>query len=107
MVPKRKGFDEKVSQREAFFLGGGYLILPLDYMAIVMEKKTRNFLLFFFPEAYYKKAEAAVVVIDVTQRKTLDNGVLWKKDVDDKVYLRNSEPIPVILFANKVPLAFT
>lgn len=51
--------------------------------------------------AYYKKAEAAVVVIDVSQRKTLDNGILWKKDVDDKVYLRNSEPIPVILFVNK------
>lgn len=51
--------------------------------------------------AYYKKAEAAVIVVDVQNRKTLENGIAWKKDVDDKVYLRNAEPIPVILFANK------
>jgi len=53
-------------------------------------------------KAYYKKAEAAVIVVDVTQKKTLENGAEWKKDVDDKIYLGNSnEAIPAILFANK------
>jgi len=50
---------------------------------------------------YYKHAVAAIVVFDITKRGTLDNAKRWKADVDDKVFLRNGDNIPVVLFANK------
>jgi len=50
---------------------------------------------------YYKHAVAAIVVFDITKRGTLDNARKWKADVDDKVFLRNGDNIPVVLFANK------
>ena len=53
---------------------------------------------------YYKHAVAAIVVFDITKRDTLENAKKWKADVDDKVFLRNGDNIPVVLFANKVKL---
>eukprot|EP00483_Globobulimina_turgida_P002254 UN02256 len=50
---------------------------------------------------YYKHAVAAIVVFDITKRDTLENAKKWKADVDDKVFLRNGDNIPVVLFANK------
>jgi len=50
---------------------------------------------------YYKHAVAAIVVFDITRKPTLDNARKWKEDVDDKVFLRNGDNIPVVLFANK------
>eukprot|EP01083_Nonionella_stella_P093302 261443_1 len=50
---------------------------------------------------YYKHAVAAIVVFDITTRDTLENAKKWKADVDDKVFLRNGDNIPVVLFANK------
>lgn len=50
---------------------------------------------------YYKHAVAAIVVFDITNKNTLDNAAKWKADVDDKVFLRNGDNIPVVLFANK------
>ena len=51
---------------------------------------------------YYKHAVAAIVVIDITKKQTLINAKKWKNDVDDKVFLRDGDNIPVVLFANKV-----
>jgi len=50
---------------------------------------------------YYRHAVAAVVVFDITNAQSLDNAKKWKSDVDDKVFLRNEDNIPVVLFANK------
>merc|ERR1711997_162285 len=50
---------------------------------------------------YYKHAQAALVVMDVKNLKTLESAIKWKRDVDSKVYLRNGDHIPVVLFANK------
>lgn len=50
---------------------------------------------------YYKHAVAAIVVFDITQKETLNGAKKWKLDVDEKVFLRNGDNIPVVLFANK------
>lgn len=50
---------------------------------------------------YYKNALAAIVVFDITQKISLQNAKMWKKDVDDKVFLPNGDNIPAILLANK------
>ncbi|ETO26526.1 RAB32, member RAS oncogene family [Reticulomyxa filosa] len=50
---------------------------------------------------YYKHAVAAIVVFDITQKDTLNGAKKWKVDVDEKVFLRNGDNIPVVLFANK------
>lgn len=51
---------------------------------------------------YYRHAVAAIVAFDITSKQTLKNAERWKIDVDDKVFLRNGDNIPVVLFANKV-----
>jgi len=50
---------------------------------------------------YYKHAVAAIVVFDISKIQTLESAKKWKADVDDKVFLRNGDNIPVVLFANK------
>ena len=49
---------------------------------------------------YYRHAVAAIVVFDITNPLSLENARKWKSDVDDKVFLRNGDNIPVLLFAN-------
>ena len=51
---------------------------------------------------YYRHAVAAIVAFDITSAVSLQNAKKWKTDVDDKVFLRNGDNIPVVLFANKV-----
>eukprot|EP01083_Nonionella_stella_P088060 245202_1 len=50
---------------------------------------------------YYRHAVAAIIVIDITSASSLQNAKKWKADVDDKVFLRNGDNIPSVLFANK------
>jgi len=50
---------------------------------------------------YYRHAVAAIVAFDITSAVSLQNAKKWKTDVDDKVFLRNGDNIPVVLFANK------
>lgn len=51
---------------------------------------------------YYKKASGCLVMFDLTNRRTFEEAKCWKADVDRKVLLPNSEPIPCLLVANKV-----
>lgn len=53
-------------------------------------------------QTYYRHAVAAIVAFDITKATSLENARKWKADVDDKVFLRNGDNIPVVLFANKV-----
>ena len=53
---------------------------------------------------YYKDASACVIMFDVTQRKTFNNVMNWKNDVEKKVALSNGSPVPCLLLANKVGL---
>ena len=47
---------------------------------------------------YYRDAVGIFVVYDVTQRKSLEHCIQWKKEIDDAV----GDEIPVVLIANKV-----
>ena len=51
---------------------------------------------------YFKEAVGAFVVFDVTNPKTLEMAVTWKKDIDLKVKVGDDQNIPVVLLANKV-----
>lgn len=53
---------------------------------------------------YYKDASACVIMFDVTQRKTFNNVMNWKNDVEKKVALSNGSPVPCLLLANKIDL---
>jgi Ras-related protein Rab-32 len=55
---------------------------------------------------YYKEARGAFVVYDISKERTLHEGALkWKNDIDNKVFLPNGDPIPVVLLANKCDLS--
>jgi len=53
---------------------------------------------------YYKEAVAAVIVFDVTNRRSFQAVTKWKNDLDLKVHLANDLCIPCILLANKYDL---
>ena len=53
-------------------------------------------------QVYYKEAVAAFIVFDITRQKTFEDVMSWKTDVDQKVFLPDEKPVPVILLANKV-----
>jgi len=50
---------------------------------------------------YYKYAIAAIIVFDLSRPATFDAVTKWRDDLNNKVVLANSEPIPVLLLANK------
>jgi Ras-related protein Rab-32 len=49
---------------------------------------------------YYKDAVGAIIVFDLTKRKTFEAVDTWRKDIEEK--LNVDEPIPVLLIGNKV-----
>lgn len=54
---------------------------------------------------YYKEAVAAIVVFDITNRKTFGAVDVWLKDVNDKLNVdSNKDPIPILLLANKTDM---
>lgn len=53
---------------------------------------------------YYKEAVAAIVVFDITNRKTFGAVDAWLKDVHDKLDLDTGSSIPILLLANKTDL---
>lgn len=50
---------------------------------------------------FYRKANAAIVMFDITQRKTFEDVRIWKRDIDNKIV---SETCPCILLGNKSDL---
>ncbi|KAK3088250.1 hypothetical protein FSP39_016595 [Pinctada imbricata] len=50
---------------------------------------------------YYKEAVGCFIVFDVTRASTFDAVVKWKSDLDSKVQLSDSSPVPCVLLANK------
>ena len=46
---------------------------------------------------YYKDAVGALLVYDASNPETLDQVLAWKKELSEKVRLRNGQPVPVLL----------
>ena len=53
---------------------------------------------------YYQAAVGALVVFDIKKPETFAAVAKWKQDIDNKVYMPNGGPIPVVLLANKCDL---
>eukprot|EP01137_Pigoraptor_chileana_P003692 Opistho-2@44250 len=53
---------------------------------------------------YYRGADAAIVVFDITREDTLDAARKWKRDVDGKVRRPDGSRLPCILAANMCDL---
>jgi GTPase SAR1 family protein len=54
---------------------------------------------------YYREAVAAIIVFDITNRKTFGAVDVWLKDVHDKLNAdSNRDPIPILLVANKTDM---
>jgi small GTP-binding protein len=51
---------------------------------------------------YYYEAVGAFVTFDLTRPETLDEALLWKKDLDAKVFTSLNEPIPCIVLGTKL-----
>ncbi|XP_076328198.1 ras-related protein Rab-7L1-like [Tachypleus tridentatus] len=54
---------------------------------------------------YYKDAHGCVIMFDLTNRKTFNNALKWKKDVDAKCEKADGSPLPCLLLANKCDLS--
>eukprot|EP00823_Brevimastigomonas_motovehiculus_P004270 TRINITY_DN2771_c0_g1_i1.p1 TRINITY_DN2771_c0_g1~~TRINITY_DN2771_c0_g1_i1.p1 ORF type:complete len:233 (-),score=80.44 TRINITY_DN2771_c0_g1_i1:201-899(-) len=50
---------------------------------------------------FYTHGVGALVVFDIFDRETFNKILLWKKDLDSKLFLSNGAPIPVLLLGNK------
>lgn len=53
---------------------------------------------------YYRAANAAVIMFDLTSIRTFESISKWKRDVDQKVWTASGEPIPCLLLGNKSDL---
>ncbi|PAA73631.1 hypothetical protein BOX15_Mlig028188g2, partial [Macrostomum lignano] len=53
---------------------------------------------------YYKDANAAIVMFDLTAKNTFHSALKWKRDLDSKCSLSDGSPVPAILLANKCDL---
>jgi small GTP-binding protein len=53
---------------------------------------------------YYRDADAAVIMFDLTAQRTFEAVAKWRADVDDKVLLESGQPVPCLLLGNKSDL---
>jgi len=53
---------------------------------------------------YYKEAVGAIIVFDITNKRSFQAVTKWKNDLDKKVRLQNDDPVPALLIANKCDL---
>ncbi|KAK2892075.1 hypothetical protein Q8A73_017740 [Channa argus] len=71
-------------------------VVRLQLWDIAGQERFRN-----MSRVFYKGAEGAVIVFDITNSSTLKAAEEWKKDLDSKVCLDSGRPIPAVLLANK------
>lgn len=51
---------------------------------------------------YYRGASACLLMFDITDRQSFLDCIKWKRDLDSKVLLADSMPVPCLLIGNKV-----
>ena len=54
--------------------------------------------------AFYRGAEACILVYDITNRQSFDNILTWKSEFFDKAMPKDPSVIPVFLIGNKLDL---
>lgn len=54
--------------------------------------------------AFYMFSNGAIVVFDLGDRASFEAAARWKRDIDDKIELRNGLKVPVLLLGNKCDL---
>jgi len=77
-------------------------LVQLQLWDIAGQERFRN-----MTRSYYKSAEGAFVVMDITSPPSREAVPVWKRDIDEKVSLPDGRHIPVILLANKTDLVAT
>ena len=53
-------------------------------------------------QRYFQGAHGALLVYDCTRPTTLDSIVGWQKELNERVYQRNGDPLPAVLVGTKV-----
>ena len=53
---------------------------------------------------FCRGAHGAICIADITNRKSLDDCVEWKNQLDKCVQLKNGDPLPMLLVINKTDL---
>ena len=53
---------------------------------------------------YYRESIAAIIVFDILRNNTFELCKFWKEDIDSKIFTSEGNPIPTLLFANKIDL---
>ena len=56
-------------------------------------------------QRYFQGAHGALLLYDSTQPATLDSIVNWQKELSDRVYQRNGDPLPTVLVGTKVKIS--
>jgi len=61
-------------------------------------------LFFFVTQRYFQGAHGALLLYDCTRSTTLDSIVNWEKELNERVYQRNGDPLPTVLIGTKVSI---
>ena len=56
---------------------------------------------------FCRGAHACVIMIDITNKSSLEGAVRWKETVDRQALLPNGNSVPCLLLANKVAVMYT
>ena len=62
----------------------------------------KNEYIIFIVQRYFQGAHGALLLYDCTRPVTLDSIVNWQKELNERVYQRNGNPLPTILIGTKV-----
>ena len=54
--------------------------------------------------AFYRGAEACVLVFDITNRQSFDNVITWRSEFFEKAMPQEPSAIPIFVLANKIDL---
>ena len=56
---------------------------------------------------FCRNAHACIIMVDITNKASLEGAVRWKETVDRQALLPNGNSVPCLLLANKVQDIFT
>jgi len=60
-----------------------------------------------FPQQYWRNTHGALVAYDITDQRSLELALQWKKHLDKNVIQQDGSSIPAVLIGNKVKIYAT